>query len=425
VKRLLAVIISCVLLFFAGSFAGCGSAYEREYYKDGDIVLGLFYFEVWLLGKNSPAVYKQMCAELEVINADIILTAPSPLKYLNDEAGAGEPVEVSRHTYELVKLSEAYYHKTGGAFNIAVQKLSELWNVDATRAGYFMFPVAPDVIKLPDVETVNAAKSIYEKFADTSTPFGVEASQEGAKYYLKKLDKDIKLDFGAVAKGYAVEVCMDIAKKSGIRSALVSFAGHNKFYGRYYDAATQSEEDWTVGVNHSRSHGERANPFFWEPETLFATSVPGEMSAIVSGDYQRYYLYPYVRQGEAGEPVLDENGKKEYDFLPVCHIINPFTGMPVGVSFDGKRYVYDDAAVVSAAIFDSSAVAAEGYATAACVKSFEEAKTLLADKGIKGAVVTAQKIAFIGIAESDLLTEYPENATYKRYGEPNIEFVAF
>jgi len=287
-----------------------------------------------------------------------------------------------------------------------------------------MFPVDPDVVKLPDIEAVNAAKSIYEKFEGTFTPFGVEGYEEGGKYYLKKLDKDIKIDFGAVAKGYAVEACMDIAKKSGIRSALVSFSGHNKFYGKYHNATTNSEEDWTVGVNHPRSHGERANPFFWEPETLFATAVSGEMSAIVSGDYQRYYYYPYVRLDASGEPVLDADGRREYDFLPVCHIINPFTGMPAGVSFDGKRYVYDDRTVVSAVIFDPSAVAAEAFATAACVRWFGAGTQLLFKNGIKGAVVSEQEIAFIGLAESDLLTEFPENATYKRYGEGNIEFIS-
>jgi len=390
------------------SCAGCGVAYEREYYVNGGIVFGVFDLDVWMLGRGSPAAYQKMLDELGQINAGINLTLNSPLRYLNEGAAVGEPVEVNYHTYRLMGLSAEYYKKTGGAFNIAVQALSELWCVDSTYSLNLSWHGVPQDFKLPAIADAEAFKQAYLAFEDTDTPFGIEAYTQGGKYYVKKLAEGVKIDFGAIAKGYAVEVCMDIAKQSGARSAYVGIAGHNKIYGSYHNAEAGEETDFTFAVTHPRSHGTRGSFF---KENLFATAQSGEASVIASGDYERFFYY----------------GSEEDGYLPICHIIDPFSGMPIGISYnrEAKAYAYDENAVVSAVIIDPSAIAAEAFATAACVYGFEDAVNLLKNSRLKSAVMTEQKIAFIGITEADFFKpENPDYAGYKSYGE-NIEFIAF
>jgi len=103
----------------------------------------------------------------------------------------------------------------------------------------------------------------------------------------------MRLDFGAIAKGYAVDLALMAARDAGARRVMVDLGGNIGVAGR-----APGGEDWTLGLRHPR-----------EPETSFAVidAPPGSFVA-TSGDYERYFMHDGVRY---------------------AHIVDPRTGWPV------------------------------------------------------------------------------------------------
>jgi thiamine biosynthesis lipoprotein len=100
----------------------------------------------------------------------------------------------------------------------------------------------------------------------------------------------LKLDFGAFAKGYAVDRAIEVLREEGIQNAVVNAGGDLRAIGRHGD------RPWRVGIRHPR-----------QPGIIASVEVEGDESVFTSGDYERYF---------------DWQGKR-YD-----HIIDPRSGFP-------------------------------------------------------------------------------------------------
>ncbi len=101
-------------------------------------------------------------------------------------------------------------------------------------------------------------------------------------------DAGVRIDLGGIAKGYAVDRAIDIAKQCGINEALISAGGDSKILGN------KRGKPWVIGIQHPRKKNE------------LALVLPLSDTAIsTSGDYQRFF----IRDGQR-----------------IHHIINPSTG---------------------------------------------------------------------------------------------------
>jgi thiamine biosynthesis lipoprotein len=106
-------------------------------------------------------------------------------------------------------------------------------------------------------------------------------------------DPEMKLDVGAIAKGYAVEMIARGLEEKGVSGYVLNVGGNVRAVGAKGDG-----EPWKVGVENPVEDEE--NPYL---VYLYLT----EQSVVTSGSYQRYY-------------VVD--GKRYH------HIIDPETLMP-------------------------------------------------------------------------------------------------
>ena len=223
---------------------------------------------------------------------------------------------------ELIKLSSEYSALTGGAFDITVGTLKELWEKCAEEGRE---PTAAEL------------ESSLEKVGFEGLTLG-----DGI---LEKSFKETKLDFGAVGKGYAAQKVCRLLEERGVSGAILSFGGNVALVG-----AKRNGEPYRVGVK---------DPENTDDVIGYLLLEGGYVS--VSGDYERHI----------------EIGDKIYN-----HIIDPTTGYPVSNGIHSVVVVSDDGALadaLSTALFVMGIDAAkELYSSGKC--DFEA--IFVADDGI-------------------------------------------
>jgi thiamine biosynthesis lipoprotein len=128
----------------------------------------------------------------------------SELSRLSQTAGGGKAVKVGDDLWHVLECSQQVARETGGAFDITCGPVVSLWR-KARREG-----------KLPDTEKLDEARRAV----------GYDKLRLNARIHTAELLVPyMRLDLGAIAKGYAVDEAMQILRSRGIRSALVSGGG--------------------------------------------------------------------------------------------------------------------------------------------------------------------------------------------------------
>lgn len=212
------------------------------------------------------------------------------VKTINDNAGI-QPVKVDDELYYLIEKSMEYNETISDKVNILMGPVVDLWAEyrDLYNEGYYEDEVALKLgSALPTEEKLNSLRPLV----DLSK---IELNREEQSVFLK--EKGMKLDLGACAKGYAVELLCEFGKEElKIESAIVSAGGNVKTIGSPPD-----KEFYKIAIQNPESiDDETKDPYM-------ATLKIKENSIVTSGDYQRYFTY---------------KGKK------YCHIIDPNTFMP-------------------------------------------------------------------------------------------------
>ena len=98
--------------------------------------------------------------------------------------------------------------------------------------------------------------------------------------------ENVGLNFGAIAKGYAVDKAIDVLKKHEIKEALVNAGGEISVIGN----------DWIVGVQHPR-----------ENNSIIKKIKLAGFTVATSGDYEQYFTvagnrYHHILDPKSGYP---------------------------------------------------------------------------------------------------------------------------
>ena len=124
----------------------------------------------------------------------------SQTTYINNNAGI-RPVRVSEDLYLLALYSRQFYRLTGGAFDVTVGPLVDAWGFRESGST----PVAP--ANLQDLLPLVGMDKTY-------------ISAKGRTVYLQK--RGMKLDFGAIGKGLALDQVAWLLARRGIVAARLS-----------------------------------------------------------------------------------------------------------------------------------------------------------------------------------------------------------
>ena len=277
VKKLFSVIVCCALIL---ALTGCQpkepTVYEASFLTLFDTVTVLkgsaesreAFEETARAAQEDLTHYHQL---FDVYND---YEGLNNLKTVNDMAGVA-PVAVEKPIIDLLKDCRSYYELTGGKVNVAMGGVLKLWH-DARDAGIN----DPANAKLPDMATLEAA-------AEHISFDAVIIDEAASTVYIS--DPQVRLDVGAVAKGWAAQRVAETLPSN----MLLSVGGNVCATG----PKTPEGTPWVIGVQNPEGAGDSYL------HTLYVTGG----SYVTSGDYQRAYtvdgkLYHHIIDPDALMP---------------------------------------------------------------------------------------------------------------------------
>lgn len=211
------------------------------------------------------------------LDRDLSATAPdSALSALNFSGSSSDGALA-----KLIRRAAALSARTGGALDISLLPASRLWG----------FP--SKLYQVPDQAELEALRSRVGM--DKVTVTGTEIT----------LTDGAQLDLGAVAKGYAADLCREKLEQAGC-VGILSLGGNIQTVGKKPDGS-----DWKIGIQDPDDPA----------KNRLILSLAGTHAVVTSGDYQRCFT---------------ENG------VTYCHILDPETLSPVRNSLRSVTVVADE-----------------------------------------------------------------------------------
>ncbi|MGB9586635.1 MAG: FAD:protein FMN transferase [Armatimonadota bacterium] len=195
-------------------------------------------FEIVLHGGNPirlRSAGEEALREIERLHSQLSLFEPtSDISKINAHA-ASHPVQVEPRLYNLLKHCFRLSELTEGAFDITIGELMHIWGFHCGETG---------VPKTRTVQLVSQATN--ERGVILCGPH-MQGSSCGVTPTVSFERPGIRLDLGAIGKGYAIERAVEILRDAGIVSAIIH-GGTSTVYGI---GRQQNGEPWRVGVRTS------------------------------------------------------------------------------------------------------------------------------------------------------------------------------
>ncbi|HEY8423608.1 MAG TPA: FAD:protein FMN transferase [Clostridia bacterium] len=330
---------------------------------------------------------KKLNKELNTIDKESAI-----YKFNNDEDFAPEKkYYVSKSVYDMLKAVKELHTKTSGnieglrenafkLFNPAIYPLMELWELDAEN----IFTPNSDR-KIPTNEEI--AKTL------PNTDFSlVKIGQDQQGYFIQKSKKEVKIDFGGQAKGYAADLAVKICQKYNLKGATIDIGG-NVYVYKSKPLADGSTQKFSVVI---KMPDQKADNYF--------CAVRAEnISFVTSGDYERNFI---------------KNGVK------YAHLLNPLTGLPVNIERDQNEIdsnIYGG--LTSVTIINQSSEFADICATIVMLLGMENGIKFMKQNNLTGILISHDKF-YAAIGDIDQFDHSLANGykDYKPYVIEGIEY---
>ncbi len=230
------------------------------------------FFEITTTGHDSKQAIADAFKEIKRIESLTSNLNQTSLASLNRSAGK-KPVKVPREIIIILKKITELYPDLSGSFDPTIGPLVDLWGFNPKGR--------------PNLPESNKIKGLLYLIGFDRVIF----DEEKGTVFLPT--KGMKLDFGGVAKGYAIDRAYLALQKSGISSALINGGSSSiRVIGKRANLSP-----WRLGIGHPRQTG----------NLLGTLGLPGDRALGTSADNQNYLFH---------------NGKR------YSHLINPKTGYP-------------------------------------------------------------------------------------------------
>jgi FAD:protein FMN transferase len=262
-----------VVLFLSGIFGRAAVSSEELRLESSADAMGSTYSLV-LYGEDRGRL--EMASEdafEEVRRLDRLLSNYRPESEWSqvNRYAAERPVKVSAELFHLLSACVEYSRQSEGAFDISVGPLMKVWGF---YKGSGHLPQRAEVLE--GLEKVGYRNILLDASNKT-----VRFAREG-----------VELDPGGIGKGYAVDRMVDILRRDGIGSALVSASGSSI----YALGAPPGETGWKVRIRDPKD----------EAKTVTEVTLKNE-SMSTSGSYEKFFwaegkIYSHIMDPRTGYP---------------------------------------------------------------------------------------------------------------------------
>lgn len=250
------------------------TAVRAEWFEATDAIMGTqIHAEIWHDDAAAArGLLEAVLAEMRRIDATYSpYIEDSELSRLNREAPKGW-VDTTAEMIELLGKSAEVSRLTGGAFDVTYASVGRYYDY---RKG-----------ERPDRAELEAGlEAINWEFVELDEPGGRVRFGHPAVY----------VDLGGIAKGYAVDRCIELLRKAGVTQASVAAGGDSRILG------DRNGEPWTVGIRDPRR------------EDAVAVLLPLVDTAVsTSGDYERFFEEDGVRYHHILDPRTGDSARQSW-----------------------------------------------------------------------------------------------------------------
>ena len=246
---------------------GCGQENTEPFTQQRAYALGTL-VDISVYGappEEAGSAIQAAFAELDRIHQRFHAWQPSQLTALNKQLQAGGVAQADPELIALLQTARKLAEQSGQRFNPAAGRLIALWGFHNDQ-----LPRGPP----PEADQIQAIVKQQPSLADITIDGTTVTSRNPA----------VQFDFGAFAKGYAIDRAVQILRQQGVKHAIVNAGGDLIAFGR------RGQRPWRIGIRHPR-----------EPGLLASLTITGTEAVFTSGDYERFYEY----QGRRYHHLID------------------------------------------------------------------------------------------------------------------------
>lgn len=314
IRRFLPFLLAGLLLL-----TGSGCAPDSAEHTESAYIMNTL-VRITLPEDTPAAAYQAAFAEMARLEGLFSAQRPdSEIAKLN-QARALSPLDPD--TLDLLSVSLDYIRLTGGAFNPCMGALTELWGISG------------ETPQVPGADEIDQALALCD-------PQALSLDGQGAAFQAA----GVKLDLGAIAKGYAADRAARVLREQGITRGVISMGGNVVVLGE-----KQTDTPWRVGIRDPLGSADE----------IVGYLQASDLSVVTSGGYERYF---------------------EQDGVRYHHILDPATGYPA------------DAGLISVTVVTADGTLADMLSTAVFVLGARQAETLIGqlDEPVQLILIDKQK----------------------------------
>ncbi|WP_288919711.1 FAD:protein FMN transferase [uncultured Prevotella sp.] len=260
---------------------------SMPYQHDEGMVFGTVYNITYQYDSD---IKQDIEAELQKVDNSL---SPFNRTSIISKVNRNENPKVDEMFTEVFNLAAKVSSETGGAFDITVAPLVNMWGFGTKQ------------FHRPDKESVDSLMR-FVGFHKVSLRDG----------HVVKSDPRIQLDCSAIAKGYGCDVVARYLRSKGIKNFMIEIGGEVVTSGQ-----NEKQLPWKIGVTKPTDDSLQDNQ---ELQTILNVT---DKAMATSGNYRNFYI---------------DGGRK------LAHTIDPHTGYPVQHSLLSSTVIASDCATADA-----------------------------------------------------------------------------
>jgi thiamine biosynthesis lipoprotein len=271
----------CGVLVLVLAVLGCRPARAEWLYRDAPIMGTRCDVELWTEDRpKGEAAIDAVFDELRRIDNEFSTYKPESEVSRVNALAAKAPLRISKELFDLIQTSIDYSKLTRGTFDITYASVGYMYNY-------------PDHVRPSEAQIAAALpESNYRHIHLDAAAQTVFFDHEG-----------VRIDFGGIGKGYAVDRGIAVLQRLGVTRAMVNAGGDSRIIGDRFG------KPWLIGI---RDPDDRNRTILKIPltDTAFSTS----------GDYERFFDEGGVRYHH----ILDPRTGKSPHVVRSVTIIGPY-----------------------------------------------------------------------------------------------------